>query len=306
MWKSVLLATISGLLLALAWPTGGFAGLLFVAFVPLLLIEKQFSTAPFKRKSLRIFLLSWWAFLIWNALSYSWLANAKPQIDPTSQEVMQAWIAYVFPVILNSLFMAIVFIMYHFIRSKHGEWYGFAFLPAFWMSFETLHLNWDFMWPWLNLGNGFSSYYKWVQWYDVTGAFGGTLWVWVANLFLFKAIYTYLEHGKRVKIIRNMVFFGLIVLVPIFISFLQYNMYDEKGEEIEVVVIQPKLNPYREKYTKTSSEIVNEIIAFGNEKITPNTNLIVTPETSFPGRSEVLLNDIQNDTSIKKLKNWVK
>ncbi|MDG4951092.1 apolipoprotein N-acyltransferase [Weeksellaceae bacterium KMM 9724] len=305
MWKSVLLATITGLLLALSWPTLGFPGLLFVAFIPLLIIEKQFSDAPFKRKSLKIFLLSWLSFIIWNALAYRWLYFAKPQIGATAMENQQAMIAYFFPVILNSLFMAIVFIAYHFIRKKHGEWYGFAFLPAFWMAFEKLHLNWDFSWPWLNLGNGFASYYKWIQWYDLTGTFGGTLWVWVANLILFKAIMLYLEHGNKKLMKKLIIAFMLVVLLPIGISYLTYYNYEEKGEEINVVVIQPELDPYREKYEKSSAQILQEIITEGEKVMSQDIDLIVTPETSFPGREDVVMNNLQMDPNIIKLNQWI-
>lgn len=305
MWKSVLLATITGLLLALSWPTLGFPGLLFIAFIPLLIIEKQFSDAPFKRKSLKIFLLSWLSFLIWNALAYRWLYFAKPEFGATAMENQQAIIAYFFPVILNSLFMAIVFISYHFIRKEHGEWYGFAFLPAFWMAFEKLHLNWDFSWPWLNLGNGFASYYKWIQWYDLTGTFGGTLWIWVANLILFKAVMLYLEHGNKKLMKKLIIAFVVVVLLPIGISYLTYYNYEEKGEEINVVVIQPELDPYREKYEKSSAEILQEIITEGEKVMTQDIDLIVTPETSFPGREDVVMNDLQLDPNIIQLNQWI-
>ena len=305
MWKSVLLATITGLFLALSWPTLGFPGLLFIAFIPLLIIEKQFSDAPFKRKSLKIFLLSWLSFIIWNALAYRWLYFAKPQVDATAMENQQAMIAYFFPVILNSLFMAIVFISYHFIRQKHGEWYGFAFLPTFWMAFEKLHLNWDFSWPWLNLGNGFASYYKWIQWYDLTGTFGGTLWIWVANLILFKAVMLYLEHGNKKLMKKLIIAFVVVVLLPIGISYLTYYNYEEKGEEINVVVIQPELDPYREKYEKSSAEILQEIITEGEKVMTQDIDLIVTPETSFPGREDVVMNDLQLDPNIIQLNQWI-
>ena len=305
MWKSALLAIISGLLLALAWPTQGFPALLFIAFVPLLIIEKQFSEAPFKRKTLRIFLLSWLSFVIWNALSYSWLAHAKPQIDATPTEIQQAWIAYLFPVIMNSLFMAIVFILYHIIRNRHGDFYGFIFLPAVWMSFEKLHLNWDFTWPWLNLGNGFAEYHTWIQWYELTGTFGGTLWIWICNLLLFKVIMIYLENGKKNRIIKYSIGFFAAMLLPIFISLIMYHTYEEKGEPLKIALLQPELNPYREKYEKSGDEIIAELIALANQANSFQPNLVITPETSFPGRGEVILNDISNDPHVQLLQRWV-
>lgn len=306
MGKSFLLSTISGLLLALSWPTYGVPIFLFFAFVPLLLIEKQFSEAPFKRKSLRIFLLSFWSFVLWNALSYSWLSQAKPQIDATSSEIQQAWFAYLFPVIINSLLMASVFIVYHFIRKKHGGFYGFIFLPAFWMTFEKLHLNWDFTWPWLNLGNGFASFPEWVQWYETTGVFGGTLWVWIANLLLFKTILTYLEHGQKKSIYKLGLGFLAVIIIPISFSYLTYFNYEEKGEEVEIVLIQPELNPYKEKYEKSGDEIVDQLLTLAEKEVTDNTDFIITPETSIPGRGSVVMNDFNADPLINKIQRWLK
>lgn len=305
MWKSILLSIISGLLLALGWPTQGFAGLLFIAFIPLLIIEKQFTDAPFKFKGLRIFLLSFLTFITWNALSYSWLANAKPQIDATPQEIQQAWFAYLMPVIINSLMMSVVFMLFHLIRKKQGNFFGYVFLPSIWIAFEKLHLNWDFSWPWLNLGNGFASYYKWIQWYDITGTFGGTLWIWVSNLLLFNAIITYLERGNKQKIKKYFVGFVVTILLPIGFSYIIYYNYEEKGDEIEIAVIQPELNPYREKYTKSGQEIVDEIIQLGESIDLTTTDIVVTPETSFPGLGQIIWNNKENDPYINQFRKWL-
>ncbi len=306
MYRSVILTIISGLLFALSWPTKGFAGFLFVAFVPLLLIEHQFSQASFKRKGLRIFLLSWLAFLIWNAYSYAWLSQARPRIGATSQEIGQAWFAYLFPVFANSLFMATVFLCYHWVKKRNGNVIGLIFLPAFWMSFEKLHLNWEFAWPWLNLGNGFASYYKWIQWYDTTGTFGGTLWVFLANFSIFYLTLSFLSKAKaKSKKIRFGILSFVIIILPIAISYYKYNHYTEKGDPLKAMVLQPNLDPYREKYTKTGVEIVDELLDLADEKVNDDSQLIITPETSFPGSGKVSLNTITEDPLIKKFKDWL-
>ncbi len=306
MYRSVILAIISGFLLALSWPTKGFPGFLFLAFVPLLLIEHQFSQATFKRKGLKIFLLAWLAFLIWNAYSYAWLSQARPRIGATSEEIGQAWFAYLFPVFANSLFMAIVFICFHWVKKKNGNVIGFIFLPAFWMSFEKLHLNWEFAWPWLNLGNGFASYYKWIQWYDVTGTFGGTLWVFLANIAIFYTVMAFLSNSSRKLKIRFIILSSFIILLPIAISYYKYSSYTEQGEPLHVMVLQPNLDPYREKYNKSSDEIVGELLALADEKVSDKSQLIITPETSFPGEGKVNINSINADPYINKFKNWLR
>ena len=59
-------ALLSGLLLALAWPVDGFAPLVFIAFVPLILLQDKIGDKTIKGN---IFFLSLLAFLLWNALT---------------------------------------------------------------------------------------------------------------------------------------------------------------------------------------------------------------------------------------------
>lgn len=304
MWKSVLLALVSGLLLYAGWPTLGIPLFLFIGFVPLLIIEKQFTEAPFKQKALRIFGLSFLAFALWNGLSYFWLSSAHPQENATSSQVYQAWFAYGFAVIANALMMAAVFVLFHKIRKKNGNLYGYVFLPAIWMVFEKIHLNWELAWPWMNLGNGFASYYQWVQWYEYTGAFGGTLWVWLGNIFLFLGIMKLLERKPKIEFYQYLIYFLLIVLLPITVSYIIYENYEEQGEEIEVVLLQPDLNPYHEKYEKSSSQVVEELLDLANSEISNTTDFVLAPETAFPGRGEVVKNQAQKDYLIQKIIKW--
>ena len=50
---------------------------------------------------------------------------------------------------------------------------------------EYFHLNWQFSWPWLTLGNVFSTVTEFVQWYEYTGVLGGTLWILSINILIF-------------------------------------------------------------------------------------------------------------------------
>ena len=63
------------------------------------------------------------------------------------------------------------------------------------MGYEHLHLSWDLAWPWLNLGNALGSTPKLIQWYEFTGARGGTLWIILTNFALLKGYHTYREKG---------------------------------------------------------------------------------------------------------------
>ena len=148
-----LLAVASGLILSAGWPMNGFPFLLFAGFVPLLFIEDNINRFRGNFNKFSMLTYAYVAFFIWNLLTTWWIWNST---------IFGAIMA----VILNSLFMAMVFSLFHW--SKRGfvnrQNANYLFV-LYWISFEFLHLDWDLSWPWLNLGNAFGMYTKWVQWY---------------------------------------------------------------------------------------------------------------------------------------------
>ena len=165
--RNVLLALLSGALLTAAWPTWGIAPLILMGLVPLLLLEDRIAQG----QKGKLFWLSFLAFLVWNVVTTWWVWNATPAAT-------LAWI-------LNALFMAIVFNVFHLTKKKvcNNPWGNFFLIP-YWMAFELLTYHWAIKWPWLNLGHVFSSNVSWVQWYEYTGLAGGTLWILLANILI--------------------------------------------------------------------------------------------------------------------------
>jgi len=177
--------------------------------------------------------------------------------------------------------MALVFLLYHIVAKRTGFSAASAFLISIWMVFEKLHLAWEFSWPWLNLGNAFSEFQNWVQWYEYTGTFGGTLWIWLANIACFKAVLLYREFKDKTFIYRGIFKMGLLILIPIGVSYLLLSQIEEKGETMEVVILQPNINPYTEKYNTTDTRIGELLLKLSEDKVSENTKLIVAPETVF-------------------------
>jgi apolipoprotein N-acyltransferase len=141
-----------------------------------------------------VFGFSYLTFLIWNYGATQWLHFS---LNPDGSH---SWMAFLFPLIVNSFLMSFIFTLYHFVKRIAGTWYGIFFFPTIWICFEKFHLNWEMSWPWLNLGNAFADYPQVIQWYEVTGTFGGTLWVLVINLIIFYHIRAYQVTHKKVYI----------------------------------------------------------------------------------------------------------
>ncbi|WP_292900965.1 apolipoprotein N-acyltransferase [Nonlabens sp.] len=292
---SILLALLSGTLLWLGWPTYGFAGLLLIAFVPLLLSEKRIRSSSAKRKAGHVFLHSYLTFFIWNIATTYWLYFSTP---------FGMW----FAVLVNAALMSLVFLGYHLLARRATQGAALTFLACLWISFEYMHLKWDFSWPWLNLGNGFSESTSWIQWYEYTGAFGGSLWIWLVNIFVFLSVLGFRESApisKRKFIIKRVAVLLSLIIIPISIS--QIVVFElpslPKGGGTEVIIVQPNIDPYYQKYDTTNDSIVKLIMRLVQPKMDRFTDLIITPETVFADNVRLSqLEQLEYDRSVNQMR----
>ncbi|QYA23999.1 apolipoprotein N-acyltransferase [Gramella sp. MT6] len=266
--KNILFAILSGILFAISWPTYGFALFIFFAFVPLLFSEFQIRNSSSKWIKLKVFGHAYLSFFIWNLITTYWIYFSTP-------------FGGVFAILANSLLMSTVFLLYHIVATRTGFSAASAFFISVWMIFEKIHLNWDFSWPWLNLGNVFSEYISWVQWYEYTGTFGGTLWILLCNIAIFKAILLFREFKDKGIIYRGILKVGLLILIPITISLVMFYNYEEPKKTINVVILQPNINPYTEKYNTTDTRIGELLLQLSKQSVTDSTDLVLAPETVF-------------------------
>ena len=263
--KPFTLALFSGLLLALAWPTYGFPLLLFIGFIPLLFVERRLRSSGNKVK-LKVWLNAYLTFLTWNLITTWWLYYASV-------------FGMLFAILVNSLLMSILFLLYHVAAKRISQKWSLLFFVCIWLSFEKFHLDWDFSWPWLNLGNGFADYPQWIQWYEFTGAFGGSLWVLAVNCVGFYLILNHRE-AKNIHIFKTVLpKIAILIAVPVIVSLWMYHNYEIKGKTKEVIVLQPNVNPYTEKYDTPNSVTTKGLLEQTDRIITPNTEFVLAPET---------------------------
>lgn len=265
--KNLLFAIISGLLLAFSWPAYGFSPLSFIGLVPLLFAEFNIRTNNFGRKKFKIFGLAYLSFFIWNVVATYWLYFSTP-------------FGGIFAILANSLLMSLVFLIYHIVARRVNFTAAASFFAALWLSFEKLHLSWDFSWPWLNLGNVFANDINFIQWYEFTGVFGGSLWILIANLMLFKGILLYTQHKDKNILIRAGLRFSLVIAIPICLSLL-IKPDTNSERSIETLSLQPNIDPYTEKYYTNDERISERLIDLAEPLLTNEPQLLIAPETVF-------------------------
>lgn len=287
----ILLSVLSGLLIALAWPERGFNPLIFVAFVPLFFVQQELGDTG--RKGM--FWLAWLAFLVWNVLTTWWIWYSTD-------------IGSIFAMGLNSLFVAVVFYIFHLSKKKlYNNKKGFVILVFYWIAWEFFHMNWDLTWSWLNLGNVFASSPKWIQWYEITGTLGGTAWILLVNIVAFHLLRSILCAKNRKMILANSIAFAAITAVPIIYSVLVYNNYLEEVNPVEIVVVQPNTEPFFEAYQTPAMELLEKNLRLAEKMITDSTVFVVFPEsTLYDGDRSIWEEDLNASPLIIRLQEFVR
>lgn len=290
----LLLSIISGLLFGLSWPADGFPFLLFLAFVPLLWVEHEIFLNKINYGRYHFFGYCFLTFLIFNASTTWWIAKA------TIPGALSA-------IVLNTLFMAIVMQVFHISKRnlpKTGQAYvGFI---IYWVSFEYLHLNWELSWPWLNLGNGFSTYTSCIQWYEYTGILGGTLWILIINLLVFYLVKNIVFCHRKKSYNKSMiVFIAVFLFSPLIISYFLNQRKIKHDHTASIVIVQPGFSSYSKKQGELSDEEqMQRILQLAKKRVDEHTDFLVLPEDALPGK--IVENKAVENENIKILMKFLK
>ncbi|MDX1409361.1 MAG: hypothetical protein R3330_14540, partial [Saprospiraceae bacterium] len=282
--RYLVLSVLSGVFLSLGFPVSPLTPLMFVGFVPLLMISHglaQWKDGPARWSMFRY---AFNAFLIWNVCTTFWVINTS-------------FLPGIVANVLNAMIMAGVFTLIHQAMTVLKGRLPAVALISIWISFEFLHLYWQISWPWLNLGHAFAQYPSWVQWYEITGIFGGSAWILLVNYLIWQLAVQF-RQTKQVHRLRAGLVGGLILL-PIAAGVIRWATYPLEDGSVNVAVIQPNFEPHYEKFVFSQQEQVDRFVRLSQSVIDSTTDYLVFPETSFPG---VLLNSVEQDARIRRMR----
>jgi len=279
-----LLSVLTGLLLFAAWPVSPLTFLIFIAFIPLLWMERQ----GIRRK--KFFGWVYLSMLIWNAATTWWIWNASAP-------------GAVGAILANSLLMCIPWLGFHAVKKRMGDTVGYISLVLFWLSFEYFHLsNWGLSWPWLTLGNVFSTQPGWIQWYEYTGTSGGGLWVMTVNILLFRFTWKKFQGGRFNK--RFALYSLLALILPfalsalISLSSIQTAIQTQNNN---IVIVQPNIDPYEKLFTGSFEAQLQKLIRLSDSAIDNNTVLVVWPETALYNERGFIEDSLRQDFFLRPL-----
>lgn len=271
MGKRFLLSISSGLILGISWvEISGFFPLVFVGLIPFLILENDILEK--KLGSGRVYIHAFIVFALFNLVSTWWIYHASPE---------GAVLAFT----LGAALVAVPFWCFHFTRRYIGNKEGYIAFVVNILAFEWIDYNWPLSHPWLPFGNAFAGVPNVVQWYEFTGIEGGSLWVVLVNLVVYFGWQKFWKERKFGAIKNHLLAAVVLVTLPIVISYTILNGVDEGHDnpKFGVVLSQPNIDPYQKfDGNKTALEQVQLLLKITENSITPNTQLIITPETAFP------------------------
>ncbi|HER07400.1 MAG TPA: apolipoprotein N-acyltransferase [Bacteroides sp.] len=262
----LMLALLSVLLLSIPFYRWGSGLILMAAFVPLLFIEDAVLRDKQEGRKGRLVWYCIIVFALFNILTTYWVKHA-------------AWVGIIAAVIVNTTYMTLTFWLFHVTRRRLGNRLGYASLVVYWITFEFLYLRAQISFPWLLLGNAFSNDVMLIQWYEVTGVLGGTLWVLLMNIAIFRTIKK-LRETRSLRATRPAISWVVgLFLVPALISLVRFMTYEEEPDPREIVIVQPNIDPYMKFIEMPQSEQTEHLIRIADSLTTPRTDYIVGPET---------------------------
>ena len=255
-------------------PHAGFMALF--GMIPLLCMERIADITGRKR----VWIYHYTGFVLWNAITTFWVCNATIG-------------GGLFAIFANAFQMSLVFGLFRLSKKKFTGALPYLFLMVTWIAWERFYFDAEISWPWLVLGNSFARTTWAIQWYELTGTLGGSLWIWLCNLSIF-GLMTSLSDGNWYNWnnkAKTAAISGTIILftVPFIVSAIVSNKYKDSmtsPEELEVLIVQPNIDPYNKFQALSQSEqnaILESQISKGlKSRLHDSTStplLVVAPET---------------------------
>jgi len=284
--RPLALALVGGLALILCWPPFSAFPIHFICFVPLLALAQT----P-QAKSIRtMFLLSSFVFAIWGIGTLYWIAKASV-------------FSCLGAILIHTTVSAAVFTLWlaatqYFTRLAKNKtlitWLSYALFCFSWVTLESAKerlLNF----PWLNLGMSLASHPQFIQFYEVTGPYGGTLFLLVSNILLFES----LASGRRSVVTR----FAAVIWVTGLLGFSVYRYYsvNDYASPVEVRVVQGRSTFFKPS-GKPQPKLLDSLIALSAKNAARNTEFFIWPESAFEPWHAVNEDSLEGSSGIEKIR----
>ena len=267
--SSYLLAILSGVLLALAFPPMGFSGgmLAFVALVPLLIALNDTKSLgqTFKLSFVSMFILG----IVANYWVGGWTLN-----DPFMM-MGGALLAIVHP-----FFLIVPFLLYDITRRRFGDRIALYSLPVFYAGFEYWHSFGDLAYPWLSLYNTQTYNLAFDQFIEYTGPFALTILVVLVNVEIFQLLRGTFSSAR---VLKHLVAIILLLGIPYLYGTYATQQHEYSHTSLRVTIVQPNIDPWAKWNTNEQRTLDTNFSASMTalRQVHDSTDLLLWPEMAI-------------------------
>ena len=269
------LAISTAVLLGLSFPPFPIGVLACVGFVPFLLLTDNIQTYG------RFFRYSYFTFFLFSVITLYWVGGFTHLKDPYLMLAGGSLLLW------QPFFFTLPASLYYFIRKRINNQFAPIAFPFIWVTFEWLYALGEFAFPWLTIGNTQTYNLEKIQFIDITGVYGISLWVLIVNMLIYFLLQSLMKNKSRR--IRN-TFLTAIVLVFVLPNFYTPTVDKERltkitKRNINVGIVQPNIDPWDKweganTLTGRWKQVQNYLQLIG-ENANDSTDIVVLPESAI-------------------------
>lgn len=265
--RVVLLATASAVMMLFAYPPASLVLPTFVVLVPLLFALDELRERG--GTGAQAAWLGWWFGVFNHGLTLYWMIIALWHFTKISA---LGYAASVLIVLSPQWALAAWIVHRACVRGRIPFWVSF---PLVWTAVEWLQGHYgDLRFPWLGLGSSLQRVPVLIQWADLGGARGVTLWLAWINVMIFVAL-------------RRRAWKPLLPVAATLLLALGYGAWREKTlvmrPAAKVAVLQPNVGFEERRTERESIALLNQLLAMSRQAFADTSvRLVAWPEAAIP------------------------
>lgn len=244
-----------------------------MGFVPFLILADSIDAFG------RFFRYAYATFFLFSLIALYWVGGFTHGKDPYLMIAGAALFLW------EPLVLSIPAMVYFFIKRRiHHSLTVLAF-PFVWISMEWLYALGELAFPWLHLGNTQTYQLEKIQFSDITGVYGVSLWLLLLNVLVYFLVRS-IQTGVRSK--NQYYLAGTIVMLYILPNLYRPDPVESlkpTEKKISVGIIQPNINPWNKWEGANTFEgrwsQVQSYLSLMQKHINDSLDLIVLPESAI-------------------------
>ncbi|MFC2133473.1 apolipoprotein N-acyltransferase [Bacteroidota bacterium] len=266
--QHIIMVSVSAVLLALSFPPVPLPYLMFFALVPyFFVLEKRNGLGEINR-------ITYLFGFIFSLLTIYWVGAWSADADPY---LMIAGIALLF---FNPTLFLIPSTLYYMARKVFNARIALLSFPLFWVTYEYVYGITDIRFPWLILGHGLAYFKSYIQIADIIGAYGLTILVLSANIFIYLTYKTYREEKQINK--ATLIFSIALIVIPLVYGIIKIKNFVVSDETLNIGLVQPNFNPWNKWDAGNVNQQLDQYLELSQKCIDEGAGIVAWPETALP------------------------